>query len=498
MKKVFNSITIIKRMRIVENSMKKHREVISAIAYTFSSIFSRGLSIITVPIFTRLMSPGQIGVVSLYNSWHATISSVATLSLTSGGLAVALKEYDNEKDKYISSVLSLTSLVSIFITIIYCCFSSFWNKCTGLSTPLMILIMVGLLISPATDFWIAKQRYDFKWKLSTIVSVGSALVASLLSIIAVKISADKGYENNLGTIRLFANYAVLYLVALVIWICIMVKGRCFVNKTYWKLSLSLSIPLIGYSLASNVLGVSDRMVIKWFFDDSAVGIYSTLYSISSLFTMVWTAVNASFVPYLYRNIGTNNMGIKNITSKIFLVYSVFGIFTVYLGPEVIRIVATEEYLEGLYLMPAIAAGVFFISLGNMYSNILMYIRSSIFVMISAVIGAVLNLITNILFIPMFGYVAAAYTTLGSYLIMAGLLYLFARIKYKKFTGESISSVYNNKFLLVLSLFSVLFMLFANFLYSFTKIRLIIVGILIVLLIGVAIRYIYIIRKTNNK
>ena len=119
-------------------------------------------------------------------------------------------------------------------------------------------------------------------------------------------------------------------------------------------------------------------------------------------------------------------------------------------------------------------------------------------MISAVIGAVLNLITNILFIPMFGYVAAVYTTLGSYLIMAGLLYLFARIKYKKFTGESISSVYNNKFLLVLSLFSVLFMLFANFLYSFTKIRLIIVGILIVLLIGVAIRYIYIIRKTNNK
>ena len=354
----------------------------------------------------------------------------------------------------------------------------------------MFLIMAGLIVSPATDFWLAKQRYEFKWKSSIIVSIGSALVASLTSIFAVKLAADKGFENNLGTIRLFSNYMVLYAVAFIIWIGIMIKGKCFVNVKYWKFSLGLSIPLIGYSLASNILGVSDRMMISWFVDDSAVGIYSTLYSVSSLFIMVWSAVNASFVPYLYRNIEKNDSSIKATTSKIFLVYSILAIVTVYLGPEVVRIIATEEYLEGLYLMPAIAAGVFFTSLGNLYSNILMYTKSSIFVMISAVIAAIVNVITNFLFIPAFGYIAAAYTTFFSYLIMAGLLYLFACMQYKKIAGVSLSTVYNNKFLLGLSICSIIAILLGNLLYSYTILRYIVVGALAFILICGCLFYFY--------
>ena len=53
----------------------------SAIIYTLSTLFSRGLAIITVPIFTRLMTTDQIGEVNLYNSWYSMISVIATLSL---------------------------------------------------------------------------------------------------------------------------------------------------------------------------------------------------------------------------------------------------------------------------------------------------------------------------------------------------------------------------------------------------------------------------------
>ena len=50
----------------------------SAIVYTASSVFTRGLAIITVPIFTRLMTTEQIGVVNIYNSWYSLISAFAT------------------------------------------------------------------------------------------------------------------------------------------------------------------------------------------------------------------------------------------------------------------------------------------------------------------------------------------------------------------------------------------------------------------------------------
>ena len=55
----------------------------AAAVYTLASVFSKGLAIITVPIFTRIMSTSEIGVVNLYNSWHSMLNAVVTLSLTS-------------------------------------------------------------------------------------------------------------------------------------------------------------------------------------------------------------------------------------------------------------------------------------------------------------------------------------------------------------------------------------------------------------------------------
>ena len=123
-----------------------HGGVKSAFVYTFATVFSRGLAIITVPIFTRLMTTEQIGIVNLYNSWYSLISVLATLSLTSGGFAVAMKEFEGERDQYLSSVLSLTSGISTVIGIILILFSDFFTKITGLSRLLLIIMSIGLTL----------------------------------------------------------------------------------------------------------------------------------------------------------------------------------------------------------------------------------------------------------------------------------------------------------------------------------------------------------------
>ena len=88
----------------------------SAIVYTLSTVFSRGLAIITVPIFTRLMTTDQIGEVNLYNSWYSLISVVATLSLTSGGYSVAIiraiKDVSDSTEDWYWSLLSGYSFIA--------------------------------------------------------------------------------------------------------------------------------------------------------------------------------------------------------------------------------------------------------------------------------------------------------------------------------------------------------------------------------------------------
>lgn len=413
-------------MRAIKQKIQKMSESTkSAIVYTLSTVFSRGLAIITVPIFTRLMTTEQIGEVNLYNSWYALISVVATLSLTSGGYSVAMKEYPDKRDQYQSSVLSLTSIIAILIAMVYCIAPAFWSELLGLPNGLMILMLLGFLVAPARDFWLARQRYEYKYKLSGFVMIGSAILASVISVVAVITANNKGY-NNIAEVRLYSNYLVVYGAAAIIWLALITKGKTFYNKEFWNLSLSLSIPLVGYSIAAQILSVSDRMMISQMVNNSAVGIYSTLYTVSSLSLMLWQAIHASFVPYLFQNIEKNVKGVKTISSQIMLIYAVMAVMMTYMAPEIVRILATEEYYEAIYIMPPIAAGVFFTAFANIYSDTAVYYKKTKYVMYPAIVAAVMNLILNYIFIGMFGYMAAAYTTLFSYIVMALCQGLWAR------------------------------------------------------------------------
>lgn len=443
-------------------------EVKSATVYTFSTLFSRGLAIITVPIFTRLMTTSQIGIVNLYNSWYSMISAIATLSLTSGGYVVALREYESNRDGYQSSVLSLTSLISLLLVGVYLVNPSLWSKLSGLPSGLIILMLIGFLFAPARDFWLARQRYEYKYKLSGFVMMGSALIASLLSILTViKLSAVD--ENLVAEGRLYSNYLIIYGVSAVIWFCTMLKGKTFFNKEYWKLSLSLSLPLVGYSVASQILTVSDRMMISQMVGNSAVGIYSTLYTVSSLSLLVWQAVHSSFVPYIFRNIENGVDGIKRVSSQLMTFYAAVAVLMTFLAPEIVRILATEEYYEAIYIMPPIAAGVFFTSFANLYSDIAVYYKKTKYVMYPAIIAAVSNLILNYIFIKIYGYMAAAYTTLFSYILFALFQGVWAKKICKEYGIES-GTIYNDRYMIALAVITTLISLSGILFYDNTILR----------------------------
>ena len=196
-------------IRILRKMKKIPLGVKSAAVYTASSVFTRGLAIITVPIFTRLMTTEQIGIVNIYNSWYSLISAFATLSLTSGGFAVAMRDYADKRDEYESAILSLTTVVAALIAIIYAFAPALWQKILGLPNALIVLMLVGFIVNPAHDFWLARQRYEYKYKLAGAVSILTAVVASGISVFVV-LNLEKNGITDTATGRLFSNYLIVY------------------------------------------------------------------------------------------------------------------------------------------------------------------------------------------------------------------------------------------------------------------------------------------------
>lgn len=445
--------------------------VAASIVYTLASLFSRGLAIITTPIFTRIMPTDQVGVVSLFQSWASIIGTVATLALTSGGFQLSLREFGKERDRYVSSVLTLTTLMGVLLMAVYAFAPGFWNDVTGLPTPLMVLMLLYLLFSPAQDFWLLRQRYEYKYKVAGLFTFVSALISSIVAVYAVIRASQSGVQE-LGAVRLFATYSISISCSFVIWIAILLKGKTLYSGQFWKFSLSLSLPLIGNSIASQVLDVSDRTMISSMVGNDAVGIYSTLYTVSSLSLIVWTAINSSFIPYLYENMGDPQKTdkLRTLSSGILALFSVIAFLATMLAPEIVRILTTEQYYEAIYIMPPIAAGVFFTAVSNMYSNVLIYFRKTQFIMISSALAAVLNVILNYIGIRQFGYIAAAYTTMIAYIVLGVSQMVVATKVYYNTTQGTRKFVYNTKLIGGILVLTVLCCLSCLLLYETTVLR----------------------------
>ena len=269
--------------------------------------------------------------------------------------------------------------------------------------------------------------------------------------------------------RLYASNIVSYIIYGILWCIIIFRGKTFFNKKYWKFSLQLSIPLIGYALAAQVLSVSDRMMISKMVDNSAVGIYSTLYTVSSISLLVWSAINASFIPYLYQNIESDKNEIKKYSLLLMGAYAIVAALLTFFAPEIVRTLATEEYYEAIYIMPPIAGGVFLTCVSNMYSNIMIYYKKTQYIMYASIAAAATNVVLNYFCIAKFGYMAAAYTTLVAYIVLALGEAVCAHVVCKKERGANYE-VYNDKAVGLMAVMAILLCLSGLIWYQYAVLR----------------------------
>lgn len=460
------------RMKKLSN-FRINKGIKASAVYTLASFFTKGISIITIPIFTRIMSTEQIGIVTTYNSWVSILSVFACLGFTTGSFSVAMHEFKDRRNEYESASLTLTSIISILFALVYVLAFNEINDALGMPWQLVVLMLIGFFLHPATEFWMARQRFEYRYKLCATVSVLSALLSSVMAVITVLLFNSRGFSQ-VAIGRLYATYIVYDTVALVLYIYIMRKGKIFFDVKYWKYGITLSIPLMVHALAKHILDVSDKIMIQNICGNSQVGIYGTLYSLSSLSLIFWTAINVSLVPYMFSCMDdkeTSYKKLNRIIIPVMLIYGIIAIFMAFISPEIVRIIATKEYYEAIYMMPPVAAGIYFTSLYCIMGNVLLYHKKTKHIMVATIIAAMLNVILNYIFINLFGYMAAAYTTLFCNIVLAIAQYYMA----KKVNGDL---PFDAKKLWALSIVVSIIVLSCNFFYNFDVVRYLIMGIIV--------------------
>ena len=133
--------------------------------------------------------------------------------------------------------------------------------------------------------------------------------------------------------------------------------------------------------------------------------------------IVVTAINASLTPWLYQSLQKGEVeSVRRVNTELaLLVAFLIGVF-VLLGPEAMYFLGGDEYAEAVDVFPSVACSVYFIFLYCRFADVEFFYGKSQYVLCASILCALLNIVLNWIFIPLYGFAAAGVTTLVSYIV----------------------------------------------------------------------------------
>ena len=398
-------------------------QVRAGIWFFICSMIQKGIGFITTPIYTRLMTTEQYGIVNVYQSWRDILSIFITFGLASSVYMKKMVELDSEqeKNKLTCSLQGLVTLLSLVFLAIYLLFLPFWNGIFKLPTPIVLTVFVSSLLTAAFDFWAARARINYRYRALVAVTLLTSLLKPIIAFIAITHTTETAFARIFSVTGVeIAFFSVLYFINF--------KSReKLYNKGYWKYAMIFVLPLIPHFLSQRVLSSSDRIMIESMVGKSETGIYGLANSIGAILSVVVTSCDGVLAPWVYSNIKNNqNNAIRQISLYVLILMSILSIGVIAIVPELTRFFAPAEYYDAIWTIPPLVLSVFFMMVYLFFIYYEYFFEETKKIMFATMGSAALNVGLNFIFIRAYGYTAAGYTTLFCYIVYTVFHYMVYR------------------------------------------------------------------------
>lgn len=430
--------------------------------YFVCMLVSKGVALITTPLFTRILSTGDYGMVSVYNSWQSIIGIFVTFGLSNSVFNVGLVKFDKDKNNFNSAMIGLLLLSLVVSSFIIMVTYDALRQLFQLDSKYIIAMLLTSFFSCLQSMWLLRKRMEYDYRWMTILTLSSSFLQVILSILLVMYASDKAFAKVMGA------SIVIGLIGVYCFINIVRNNYHLFDKKYWLFALKYNFPMLPHFLAGIILNQVDRVMIQKMVGLNEAGIYTVAYNGAMVIYIINNALYASYNPWLLKRLQAKRYDkIDKIVNYIMLIYLLPLLFLILFAPEVIKVLAPMEYYEGVYVIPPVACSMFFILLFNMFAPVEHFSLKTKFLGGASIVAAIANIVLNYVFIRSCGYLAAGYTTLACY-----ILYAFAHWCYMKKSCKQImgNNIFNDKVILLLSLGVVIISLLSTFFYQYPIVR----------------------------
>lgn len=400
-------------MYSTDKTKKSHNIAKAGIGYTLGNYFLKGIGFVTVPVFARILTTEDYGIYNTFLAYEGILYLFIGLAIHSS-IKNAKYEYgDDQIDNYTSSV----TLIPIFNLFLFLILGNALNAkgipiLSGDKTQLNLLIIYSFC-SSLLYIYRARLILDYRTKEYLNLSYFNAISSVLFSLYFVlKIYPDKRYLGRiLGT--------VLPMMLIAIWILVRLfnKSKPHISYRFWRFGLKISIPIIPHGVGQIVLSSFDRIMITNMIGSFEAGLYSFAYTIYSIILITGNSISTVFEPWAFERLNAGKgTELKRRAEQIVCGLAFICSLTMLITPELVVVLGSEKYKESIPAVMPILLGGFFSMAYSIPAVVEYYYKKTQYIAIGTVSAALINIILNAVFIPRFGYIAAAYTTLVSYFL----------------------------------------------------------------------------------
>lgn len=415
--------------------------------YGVSSILGRLLNWCLTPLHVYIFTDtAEYGKVSYIYGFTALFMVLLTYGMETGFFRFMNKQEEDTNKVYSTFLISLASTSLLFIAL---CFSfitpiSSWMEYTN--HPDHILMMVVVL---ALDAFMTIPFANLRYKKRPIRFAGLKIVFILLNIffnLLFLIVCPFIYKSSPHLIDWFydPSYGIGYiflanLLATVITSTMLIPEltgfKYSFDKVLLKRILKYTFPLLILGIAGVINQTVAQLVYPYIFDNpeegfSQLGIYSACLKITVIITMFTQAFRYAYEPFFFaKNKDLDNTKSYADAMKYFIIFALLVFLGVVFYMDILKYVVSANYMEGINIVPIAMLGEIFFGI---YFNLSVWYKLTDQTHYGArfsLLGCIITVAINVIFVPVFGYIASAWATFVCNLVIMTISYFVGQKYY---------------------------------------------------------------------
>ncbi len=391
---------------------KKNQLAKNTIIILFGKVSTRFISFFLLPLYTAYLSKSEYGIVDLIQTYVLLFVPIITLELEMSIFRYLIdsRDDDNKSDRLISNNFYVLGISLLLFSVLYFIINSF------MKFPFPWIIWIDIIVCVLSGNFLQIARGLGKtvdYSISCILTGLTTVISNIILICYFHMQA----EGMIISMALANGVCSLYL-----FLRLKLFKRIHFKLVDYKLLKEMyrySIPLVPNGISWWIVNVSDRSIIIWIIGASANG----LYAISNKFSMIISSLtgifNLSWSESAALNINSTERDtfFSDIANTVMKLFVSLGAGMLACMPFVFPLMIHPKYQDAYnYIPPLVIATVFNVGI-CFYSQIYLAKKLSKKVASTTVMGAIINIVINLLFIKQLGLYAAALSTLISYFVM---------------------------------------------------------------------------------